>query len=100
MNAKTPYTKEFRASHTVDYILCFSYNIYDNECEVFIMYRILMSKLEDDESIEKYVDCNVRIYDRMCIVSAIEPGYRVKYFIKDYFDWLIYTGYIKEIKSE
>lgn len=57
-------------------------------------YMVPMSKLDDNENNEKLVRATVRNGFRDNIIIIEKPGYRTKQMYKDYFSWLIYTGYI------
>lgn len=58
-------------------------------------YILPMSRIEDPDTVEELVECTVVKEKFMCIVTAIKPGFRKKYFVDDYFTWLIRQGYIR-----
>ena len=62
-------------------------------------YMVPMSKLEDHENDEHLVRVNVRDGYKDTVIVIEKPGYRTKQMYKNYFSWLIYTGYIKVLDN-
>ena len=46
---------------------------------------------------EERVNCKIEQNDKRGAVRAYAEGYQDKWFLDNYFDWLIYTGYVKII---
>ena len=58
-------------------------------------YMVPMSKLTDNENAEHLVRVSVRDGYNENIIVIEKDGYRTKRMYKKYFEWLIYTNYIK-----
>lgn len=58
-------------------------------------YMVPMSKLTDNENDEHLVRVSVRDGYNENIIVIEKEGYRTKSMYKKYFEWLIYTNYIK-----
>lgn len=62
-------------------------------------YMVPMSKLTDNEKDEHLVRVSVRDGHNENIIVIEKDGYRTKRMYKKYFEWLIYTNYIKVLDS-
>ena len=58
-------------------------------------YMVPMSKLTEHENNEELVRVSVREGNNENIIVIEKEGYRTKRMYKKYFEWLIYTNYIK-----
>lgn len=58
-------------------------------------YLVPMSRLDMPENIEELVQPMFKETAKGTIVVLTKEGYRDKSFHKEYFEWLIYTNYIK-----
>lgn len=58
-------------------------------------YLVPMSKEDESENKEEYVECTIRQAGDHVVISAMNSGYREKYFYIEYFEYLQHSGYIK-----
>ena len=62
-------------------------------------YMVPMSRLTDNENDEHLVRVSVRDGYNENIIVIEKDGYRTKSMYKKYFEWLIYTNYIKVLDN-
>ena len=62
-------------------------------------YMVPMSKLTEHETNEELVRASVRAGADERIIVIEKEGYRTKRMYKKYFEWLIYTNYIKVLDN-
>lgn len=60
-------------------------------------YMLPMSKLDNNEQDEELVKPDITVGNKRQCIKCTKDGYRSKYFHSEYFDYLISTGYIKEL---
>lgn len=60
-------------------------------------YMLPMSKLNHNENDEELVKPDITIGNKGQCIKCTKQGYRSKYFHTEYFDYLISTGYVKEL---
>lgn len=60
-------------------------------------YMLPMSKLDNNEHDEELVKPDIIVGNKGQCIKCTKEGYRSKYFHTEYFDYLISTGYVKEL---
>lgn len=62
------------------------------------MYPMIpIGKTDDDAEL---MECRICERDHLFRMDAIKPGYQPRYFVRDYFDWLVYTKFMKIKEKE
>lgn len=62
------------------------------------VYLVPMSRIENSETTEEVVECRI-MEGPGGSISCLKEGYRTKRFYGEYFEYLLYSGYVKKRKS-